>query len=262
MSTHQERDGHDSTKEEIIKEVAKILATGYLNLLAKKRQDITTAAAADEPPAAPKPARRMALKQSKPADTRLPPLSPRSERVPITGAPSAAIAEKLKRLSEMATKELKAEYEGSFGRRPQSSNRQSLLRRIAWETQAQIEGCLPEAVRDYACQVAEHTDLFRRIEENLKKRDASTTSPEMPHARPRKQRPATRISKPRDPRLPAPGSLLILKRGRETVRVTVLKTGFEYAGQKYRSLTAVGRAVAGHTVNAFEFFGLARVPGC
>ena len=254
----------DSITEEAIKEVAEILAKGYVKLMMKRREDPSGAAAGnaagETAVAPPKPARRDTRKKPATPDAPPPPVAPpRSEpRAPISEEARAAIAERLNRLSKMTTQELKAEYEALFGQRPRTTNKQHLLRRIAWEIQAQIEGRLPDAIRDYACRIAEQTDLFKRIAENLKKRNAPTTSPEPQVARPRERRRATRAPKPRDPRLPVPGSLLILKRGRETVRVTVLDSGFEYAGQKYRSLTAVGRAVAGRSVNAFEFFGLER----
>ena len=250
----------DSTTEEAIREVAEILAKGYLRLMTKQREDPSGTAAGETAVAAPQPTHSKAHKQSEPADSApLPPRPPRSEpRPPMPEAAREAMAERLSKLSKMTTKELKAEFESLFGRRPQTTNKQHLLRKIAWKIQAQIEGRLPDAIRAFACGIAEQTDMFKRVDENLRKRNTSKTSPDSSVVRPRERRPATRIPRPRDPRLPAPGSLLILKRGRETVRVTVLDRGFEYAGQKYRSLTAVGRAVAGRPVNAFEFFGLER----
>jgi hypothetical protein len=160
----------------------------------------------------------------------------------------------------MNSSELRAEYQRVFGIAPRSSNRQHLLRRIAWEIQSQAEGRLPEEVREYARRIAEQTDMFRRIDEALQKRRASPTPPESTVA----PRPARRAqqgqTKQRDPRIPAPGSLLIVKQERQIVRVTVLRTGFEYAGKSYRSLTAVARQVAGRNVNAYEFFGLGAPP--
>ena len=245
---------YDPTAEEAIKEVAEILAKGYLNLLAKRRQDPTGTAAAETAPS-PKP--RQPRKQGQPAEIVLPSPPPRSEsRAPIPEAARAAIAERLNRLLTLTTKELRAEYEELFGRPPQTTNKQHLFRRIAWEIQAQAEGRLPDAIREYACRIAEQTELYKRVAENLKKRNATTTSAGSHQVEPPRRRPDPRIPKPRDPRLPAPGSMLVLKRGRETARVTVLETGFEYAGQRYRSLSAVARAVAGRSVNAFEFFGL------
>ena len=59
-----------------------------------------------------------------------------------------------------------------------------------------------------------------------------------------------------DDRLPAPGTILErLYKGR-TYRVNVLDDGFEYSGEKYRSLTAVAQTITGSHWNGFLFFGL------
>lgn len=164
----------DSITEEAIKEVAEILAKGYVRLMMRQREDPIGAAAGnaagETAVAAPKPSRRNSREKPEPPDAAPPPAAPpRSEpRAPIPEEVRVAIAERLNRLSKMTTQELKAENEALFGRRPQTTNRQHLLRRIAWEIQAQIEGRLPDAIRDYACRIAEQTDLFKRIAENLK----------------------------------------------------------------------------------------------
>ena len=38
--------------------------------------------------------------------------------------------------------------------------------------------------------------------------------------------------------------------------VTVLKDGFEWQGRKYKSLSAVARAITGTRWNGYRFFGL------
>jgi len=40
------------------------------------------------------------------------------------------------------------------------------------------------------------------------------------------------------------------------VHVTVLADGFEYQGERYRSLSAVAKAITGSHMNGFRFFGL------
>ena len=40
----------------------------------------------------------------------------------------------------------------------------------------------------------------------------------------------------------------------------VLADGFEYLGERYRSLTAVAKAVTGSHMNGFRFFGLEAKP--
>ncbi|MDL1951780.1 DUF2924 domain-containing protein, partial [Acidobacteria bacterium ACD] len=58
----------------------------------------------------------------------------------------------------------------------------------------------------------------------------------------------------RDPRLPSPGTVLTrLHRGVEH-RVTVLADGFEYRGERYRSLSAIARRITGTPWNGFLFF--------
>jgi hypothetical protein len=59
-----------------------------------------------------------------------------------------------------------------------------------------------------------------------------------------------------DPRLPPPGGQVTRKYKRRTITVTVLADGFKYLGERYRSLTAVAKAVTGSHMNGFRFFGL------
>jgi hypothetical protein len=40
------------------------------------------------------------------------------------------------------------------------------------------------------------------------------------------------------------------------VRVVVLADGFEFEGERYRSLSAIAKAVTGSHVNGFRFFNL------
>jgi len=48
-------------------------------------------------------------------------------------------------------------------------------------------------------------------------------------------------------------------KGRQ-VRVVVLSDGFEYEGQKYKTLTAVAKHVTGCHMNGFRFFRLEARP--
>ncbi|RMF88207.1 MAG: DUF2924 domain-containing protein, partial [Planctomycetota bacterium] len=43
-----------------------------------------------------------------------------------------------------------------------------------------------------------------------------------------------------------------------TVRVLVVADGFEYEGRRYKSLSAVAKAVTGSHINGFAFFRLRR----
>jgi hypothetical protein len=59
-----------------------------------------------------------------------------------------------------------------------------------------------------------------------------------------------------DPRNPVVGTKLIREWDGVAHTVTVLKEGFEWGGKRYKSLSAVARAVTGTRWNGYRFFGL------
>ena len=62
----------------------------------------------------------------------------------------------------------------------------------------------------------------------------------------------------RDIRLPKPGDVLSRNyKGREII-VRVLGSGFEYEGRRFRSLSAIAKAVSGAHWNGLLFFGIVR----
>ena len=65
-----------------------------------------------------------------------------------------------------------------------------------------------------------------------------------------------RVPVARDSRLPPPGGQITRQYKGRAITVTVLADGFEYLGERYRSLTAVAKAVTGSHMNGFRFFGL------
>ena len=62
-----------------------------------------------------------------------------------------------------------------------------------------------------------------------------------------------------DPRLPPPGGQITRRYKGRSITVTVLVDGFEYLGERYRSLTAVAKAITGSHMSGFQFFGLESV---
>ncbi len=63
---------------------------------------------------------------------------------------------------------------------------------------------------------------------------------------------------PSDPRLPAPGSAIVRQYKGKTIRVVVLEAGkgFEFDGDRYRTLSAIAKHVTGSHMNGFRFFRL------
>jgi hypothetical protein len=66
----------------------------------------------------------------------------------------------------------------------------------------------------------------------------------------------TRKGQIADPRNPVVGTKLIREWDGTAHTVTVLKDGFDWDGQRYKSLSAVARAITGTRWNGYRFFGL------
>ena len=66
----------------------------------------------------------------------------------------------------------------------------------------------------------------------------------------------TRKAQIADPRNPVVGTKLIREWDGVAHTVTVLKDGFEWDGRRYKSLSAVARAITGTRWNGYRFFGL------
>ena len=66
----------------------------------------------------------------------------------------------------------------------------------------------------------------------------------------------TRKSMADDSRNPLPGTKLIREWNGTEHAVTVLRDGYDLSGTKYKSLSAVAKAITGTTWNGFRFFGL------
>ena len=111
---------------------------------------------------------------------------------------------------------------------------------MAWRLQAQTLGDLSERARQRAAELADDAELRRRAPRRfwdaLNARSTGT---------PR-----------RDPRLPAPGTVLTRVYQQRSIEVKVLETGFEHSGKMYASLSAVAYQVTGTHWNGFLFFGL------
>ena len=66
----------------------------------------------------------------------------------------------------------------------------------------------------------------------------------------------TRKAQIADPRNPVVGTRLIREWDGVPHTVTVLKDGFDWEGRRYKSLSAVARAITGTRWNGYRFFGL------
>src|SRR6185437_11670963 len=133
----------------------------------------------------------------------------------------------------------------AFGENTNANNRDWLVKRIAWRLQALAEGGLSERARRRAAELAQDADL-RLSPPKVKEVQADAPVRTMTGV----------LIDRADDRLPLPGTILTREYKGQTLQVRVLASGFEYAGEVYKSLSAVAKAVTGSHCNGYAFFRL------
>ena len=161
------------------------------------------------------------------------------ERAREARAALADIPAQLAALEQMGVAELRAKYEEAFGVPTRAGNRDYLRKRIAWRIQELAEGGLSERAKARIQELIADAPIRWR-----KPRDAQGATD------------GAAASDGRDPRLPDAGTVLVRSHGGVDHRVTVLDDGFEYAGERYKSLSKVAKAITGNHWNGFLFFNL------
>ena len=144
-------------------------------------------------------------------------------------------------MRRMSVSQLQQKFAEVFGEQPRGRNKPWLIKRIAWRMQANEEGGLSERALRRAMELANDADLRLTAPKKAASGDPTTPLP-----------PIDSI----DDRLPMPGTLLTRKYKGETIQVKVLRDGFEYEGERYKSLSAVAKAITGTHWNGYHFFGL------
>jgi hypothetical protein len=127
----------------------------------------------------------------------------------------------------MSVNELKTEWQALFDAPAPNNSRTFLEGRLAYRIQELIYGGPDKQTRRLL-------DLLADEVEGTLKRKAQIA----------------------DPRNPVVGTKLIREWDGIAHTVTVLKEGFEWGGQRYKSLSAVARAITGTRWNGYRFFGL------
>ncbi|MEW4488187.1 DUF2924 domain-containing protein [Thalassoglobus sp. JC818] len=152
------------------------------------------------------------------------------------------IENELAALQQLTTDELRNRYAEVFGEPPRSRHKAYLIRKVGWRLQAIAEGDLSQRAR-------------RRAEELAVEAEVRTTPP-------RDDQPMISATKSvksalqSDPRLPSPGTSITKKYKGQTLEVRVLQSGFEYDGERFKTLSAVAKAITGSHCNGFRFFKL------
>jgi hypothetical protein len=137
------------------------------------------------------------------------------------------ILARLAALKAKSVNELKTEWQALFDAPAPNNSRTFLESRLAYRIQELIYGGPDKQTRRLL-------DLLADEVEGTLKRKAQIA----------------------DPRNPVVGTKLIREWDGVAHTVTVLKEGFEWGGKRYKSLSAVARAVTGTRWNGYRFFGL------
>lgn len=154
------------------------------------------------------------------------------------------VEKEVAQMQRMTVNELQRKFAEVHGEQPRGRNKQWLIKRIAWRLQANEEGGLSERALRRAAELANDADL-------------RLTAPRPPRNQPADA--ATTIAAPPiplDKRLPMPGTLLVRDYKGRRLQVLVLADGFQFEGEKYKSLSAVAKAVTGTHWNGYHFFNL------
>lgn len=163
------------------------------------------------------------------------------------------IDREIKALTKMTVAELQERYAEVFGEDSRCRHKDYLRKRIAWRMQVLVEGDISEAARQRARELARDADLRMAAPKGFWEEPPAPAEP---------VRTVTgTLDVKSDQRLPISGAELVRPyKGRQIV-VTVLDEGFFYDGQRYKSLSAIAKAVTGTNWNGFDFFGLNRTGG-
>src|SRR6266581_187203 len=150
----------------------------------------------------------------------------------------STITARIHALQQMSTAQLREEWRRVMGEEPRSYHRTWLWRRLAWAIQAKEYGGLSARAQERLKELLPHAETWMPLGKRAFQ-DVGTPLP---------------VPQTRDPRVPAPGTVLTRKYRGRTIAVTVLEDGFDLEGKRFPSLTAVAEAVTGSHWNGHLFF--------
>ena len=137
------------------------------------------------------------------------------------------VLSRLAALKAMSVKELKAEWEKLIGTSAPNNSRAFLELRIAYRLQELTYGGPDRDTRRMLDLLADEVEGHARRKHQIA-----------------------------DPRNPVAGTRLLREWDGREHTVIVLKDGFDWQGRKFKSLSAVARAITGTRWNGYRFFGL------
>ena len=152
------------------------------------------------------------------------------------------VQQQLAELQRMTVRELQTRYAELFGRTTGTHHKVHLTRLIAWRIQELAYGGLSERAKQRAAELA--------VDAEVRIRPPKDFDP-FP-----KGEQVTVAVGTGDPRLPPVGRAIARDYKGRRLEVVVVENGFEYEGKRFKSLSAVAKAITGSHCNGFRFFGL------
>ena len=145
-------------------------------------------------------------------------------------------------LEQLCVSDLREKYTELFRETTQARNRPWLIKRIIWRMQSVEQGGLSERAMQRAKELAASSDLRVTAPTRQRTTDGATTRT---------------IECPVAPsRIPLPGTLLTRQYKGQLIQVRVLADGFEYLGDRFRSLSAIAKQITGSHCSGNRFFQL------
>ena len=155
---------------------------------------------------------------------------PKPQGLPRPGedvATDGAVLAQLAAMQKLSVNELKAKWEALFGTPAPNNARAFLELRIGYRIQELTYGGLTRETRRVLDLLADE------VEGKI-----------------------SRKSMVADPRNPVVGTRLVREWDGAEHTITVLRDGYDWQGRKFRSLSAVAKAITGTNWNGFRFFGM------
>lgn len=145
-------------------------------------------------------------------------------------AADASVVAQLAALKQMTVVELKAKWESLFGTPAPNNSRSNLELRLGYRIQELTLGGLSRETRRMLDLLADEVEGESRHRSIIA-----------------------------DSRNPVVGTRLVREWNEVEHTVTVMKDGFDWQGRRFKSLSAVARAITGTQWNGYRFFGLREV---
>lgn len=139
---------------------------------------------------------------------------------------------RLAALKTMTVKELKAEWSKLMGSEAPNNSSQFMIQRLSYRIQELAFGGMSKPL-------VRALDALADEYEGKKVRKSAIA----------------------DPRNPIIGTRLVREWKGAEYTVTVLKDGFDWQGQRFKSLSAIAKTITGTSWNGYRFFGLRQAEG-